>query len=308
MPRWEPRILPVEQTCSRCKTLKPIAAFPMQHDRAVPLKQCRACADALEAQRVEDAKNHAEGTRVCSVCRVKKPLTDFALRGRANERHFKCAVCVAAYSARHYLASREREEGRAQQGMEQLVASGAVTRPCGDCKRDLPLLQFVRDRRSPDGFKRTCRACDLAAARKRLSTIDAEGERRRAWGANLKRYGITPDIFDAISKSQGHRCRICGVSRDTVKDKYGFHVDHSHTTEHVRGLLCRNCNIALGTAQENPNILMAMVRYLELPVGPPPHATLATWRAFLTEKEKAPLAEGFPKVMPAGLEPKDPSP
>lgn len=295
MPRWEPRVLPTELTCSRCKTTKPLADFPMRPDRAEPLKQCRACAAALEAQRTEDAKNRAEGMRVCSVCRTKKPLTSFALRGRANERHFKCAQCVSEYSARHYLASREREEGRALQGMEKLVSTGTVTRPCGNCKRELPLLQFVKDHRSSDGYKRTCRECDFAAARKRASAIDADGERLRARDANLKRYGITSEIFSAISESQGHKCRICGLSRDAVTDKFGFHVDHSHTTEHVRGLLCRNCNIALGAAKDDPNILMAMLLYLELPPGPPPHASLDTWREHLARNEKAPLVEGFSK-------------
>jgi len=296
MPRH--RIRPTEQNCSRCRVTKPVADFPMRPDRAEPLKQCLSCAAELEAQRLEDVKNHAEGMRVCTICDVKKPLTEFPLRGssRAGQRHFKCKQCVTEYSARQYLASREREEGRALQGAADLVARGAVTRPCGGCKRDLPLLQFVRDYRSNDGFKRTCRECDRADAKKRASSIDAEGERLRHRDNNLKRYAITSEIFNAISEAQGHCCRVCGTHRDAVKDKYGFHVDHSHTTGHIRGLLCRNCNIALGVAQDDPNILMALLLYLDLPPGPPPHSSLETWRAYLAKNEKAPLVASFPKT------------
>ncbi|MFF1593111.1 endonuclease domain-containing protein [Streptomyces sp. NPDC058286] len=40
-------------------------------------------------------------------------------------------------------------------------------------------------------------------------------------------------------------------------------VDHNHTTNAIRDLICTNCNHALGKAKEDPAILRAMAEYLE---------------------------------------------
>lgn len=39
-------------------------------------------------------------------------------------------------------------------------------------------------------------------------------------------------------------------------------VDHDHVTGKVRGLLCRQCNSALGFAGDNPERLERLARYL----------------------------------------------
>lgn len=68
------------------------------------------------------------------------------------------------------------------------------------------------------------------------------------------------EIFDA----QGGVCALCS------KDHYGWGgrhralvVDHCHKTHRVRGLLCSDCNTALGRFGENPARLRAAAEYLE---------------------------------------------
>jgi hypothetical protein len=41
------------------------------------------------------------------------------------------------------------------------------------------------------------------------------------------------------------------------------HVDHCHTTGKVRGVLCFNCNSALGELGDAPNALSRAISYLE---------------------------------------------
>jgi len=53
------------------------------------------------------------------------------------------------------------------------------------------------------------------------------------------------------------RCDICG--RTGIK----MVVDHDHKTGKIRGLLCYNCNLAIGNAFDDIARLMAMIRYLE---------------------------------------------
>lgn len=40
------------------------------------------------------------------------------------------------------------------------------------------------------------------------------------------------------------------------------HVDHCHTTNDIRGLLCRHCNLLLGHAKDRVVVLQAAIRYL----------------------------------------------
>lgn len=284
-------VKPTEQQCSKCNQVKPVDQFPMRTDRAEPLKRCRVCNDAERTQELLDAKNALLGVRQCSQCRETKPLEQFALRGgaRGQQRHFRCLQCFSVTSARHYLASQEREQQRAVAGGEALAASGAVTRECGQCKRQLSFLQFARDSRSSDGYKRVCRECDREASARRRS--DNKQERERLVEVNVRRYGLTRAAFDVILEHQDHACKVCGTPRADVNDKYGFHIDHDHETRRVRGFLCRGCNAALGHVKDDPRILRGLVRYLEVTADTPaPNATAETWAAYLATREKGYLA------------------
>ncbi len=74
---------------------------------------------------------------------------------------------------------------------------------------------------------------------------------------NLKqRYGLTQNEFLQISKKQKGKCLIC--KRKVMR----LCIDHNHKTGKVRGLLCQNCNAALGMVDENINVLKGMIGYL----------------------------------------------
>ena len=40
-------------------------------------------------------------------------------------------------------------------------------------------------------------------------------------------------------------------------------VDHDHETGNIRGLLCSNCNGILGRADDNPEVFLNAIKYLE---------------------------------------------
>lgn len=83
---------------------------------------------------------------------------------------------------------------------------------------------------------------------------------------NLKRnYGISLADYSSMLQSQGDVCAICerpeeGYLRGRLRT---LAVDHDHVTGRVRGLLCTHCNRALGSARDDPAILLRAIRYLK---------------------------------------------
>ena len=59
-----------------------------------------------------------------------------------------------------------------------------------------------------------------------------------------QKYGITIEQYDEMYNSQNGCCDIC--KRHSSEFKKGLGVDHCHTTNKVRGLLCGNCNRLVG--------------------------------------------------------------
>ena len=71
-------------------------------------------------------------------------------------------------------------------------------------------------------------------------------------------YGITTIEFAGLVMAQGGRCAIC---REAPAGKE-LAIDHDHATGKVRGLLCANCNLALGLLHDDPKLMLSAVEYL----------------------------------------------
>lgn len=74
------------------------------------------------------------------------------------------------------------------------------------------------------------------------------------------RYNLTLEQKDKMFLDQNHKCPICNQS---FTDVNMLQVDHNHTTEEIRGLLCQGCNILLGAAKDNPIVLKNAINYLK---------------------------------------------
>lgn len=79
----------------------------------------------------------------------------------------------------------------------------------------------------------------------------------------LKRtYGMTLEQYNRLLHEQLSRCAICGSDNPKSFKNVSFHVDHDHITGKVRGLLCSNCNMALGLLKDDISILSKTIIYL----------------------------------------------
>jgi hypothetical protein len=88
---------------------------------------------------------------------------------------------------------------------------------------------------------RTCKACYSIKAR-------------------LKKYGISLTEYTKMLSDQSYRCAVCG---DLFSPERAPHVEHCHELNHVRGLVCANCNALLGFCKENVKTLKNAITYLQ---------------------------------------------
>jgi len=80
---------------------------------------------------------------------------------------------------------------------------------------------------------------------------------------NLKyNYGLSITEFDNLLLAQDNKCPICGQPLD-LQNPHNVNVDHDHLTGKVRGILCRNCNLAIGFLRDNPEYAKRASEYLE---------------------------------------------
>ncbi len=63
-------------------------------------------------------------------------------------------------------------------------------------------------------------------------------------------------------EDQGGVCQICKSTKPSYAHLNVFDVDHDHKTGKVRGLLCNNCNKALGLLQDRVDLCFAAAEYL----------------------------------------------
>jgi hypothetical protein len=82
---------------------------------------------------------------------------------------------------------------------------------------------------------------------------------RRSWARKTK-YNFPQELYDERLDDQGGVCAICGT--DSPGGRGQFHADHNHQTNQPRGVLCHNCNVALGNFKDNPELLEKAIVYL----------------------------------------------
>ena len=132
---------------------------------------------------------------------------------------------------------------------------GEVTeKQCNCCHQILSLEMFAIDRSNKtNGRQGTCKLC--GAARRKIQ-YTREQER---WRHIKRKYNLTQEQWEALFKAQGSCCAICGTT--DPGSSYGWHTDHCHETNKVRGILCMGCNRGIGYIKE-PEHLEAGAEYL----------------------------------------------
>ena len=148
-----------------------------------------------------------------------------------------------------------------------------VCRICGlTAESDKELELFAKKTNSKYNRANICKQCQSKEAM-RYATKDIDKKRKscRDWHRKHKEkmkskrlkyyYGITLEEYNEMYTKQNGCCKICNKHRDSFSKDLA--VDHCHTTGEIRGLLCANCNTALGLFYDDLDVLEKALEYLK---------------------------------------------
>ena len=106
-----------------------------------------------------------------------------------------------------------------------------------------------------------CSKCKAVGVDQELCNNCISKNKKQKENKNLIfRYGITSEEKNKRIAHQNNACAICKNLFVGVLDT---HVDHCHTNNTIRGILCRACNIGLGKFNDSPIILQRAIHYIE---------------------------------------------
>lgn len=142
---------------------------------------------------------------------------------------------------------------------------------CFECKVEKSIEQFSANKRKADGRETYCKPCASQRAKDwRKKNPDyrknEDKEQKRNYLTKYK-HGISrEDLLKILNEQDG--CKICGIELPESGGKW--YVDHDHNCcekntsceKCRRGILCRDCNLMLGFAKDNADVLARSVEYL----------------------------------------------
>jgi hypothetical protein len=155
------------------------------------------------------------------------------------------------------------------------VTTSLQSKLCKDCNTEKPISEYHGHKGARDRLQAFCKPCCRQrniAWRERNPHKLVEYQRNRApRPASVRRdqqlrreYGIDQNRYNELLDQQHGRCAICKEVPAPISGKrIALVVDHCHETNRIRGLLCTNCNVAIGHMKDDVERLRAAISYLE---------------------------------------------
>ena len=121
------------------------------------------------------------------------------------------------------------------------------TKECKKCRKTLPVTSFHKRTYSSGtiGLQTRCKSCQTNLRREYYKPNEKTRQRLK----------ISNEFYEELMSNDN--CQICGC---TMTKKC---IDHDHKTKKIRGVLCNNCNTALGLFKDDPVRIENAIRYLE---------------------------------------------
>jgi Recombination endonuclease VII len=172
--------------------------------------------------------------RQCTKCGLDRPVSPEFWRNQKT--------CKQCYRDRAAETARAR-----RRGIRRPPASSDGTRECKVCGVRKPLTREffgwpqITSAGNPS-YERRCRDCSLAPNNEYQKT---------------RKYGISRAELRALLARVS--CDVCAAR---FSPELRRNIDHCHASGRIRGVLCGNCNLALGHLKEDPLMAERAAAYL----------------------------------------------
>lgn len=172
------------------------------------------------------------------------------LHGRPPVQPRPCGACGEVFTPlrrRAAIFCSDRCTGRAWERRQRGLPVGPEERRCWWCDASFTAVRYAQ-------------RCCSDACRRIVTSLSG----------HQSRYGVSPERYRDLWRAQGGRCAICQHPGGRGRAQL-LCVDHAHDDGHVRGLLCDNCNRAIGLLGDSPHVLDRAATYLHgAPLSPSP--------------------------------------
>lgn len=236
-----------------CGRIRPLSEFiPSPKYKLGYKPRCRDCNGIYQRRYWETCREEPKrliSQKHCADCHQIKSISEFYRdTARRDGLMWICKTCTNA-------------RGRSYRATHRFVPARLSSKRCPRCRTEKPISAFRFSPFNKDGYAGWCIDCErenLTLRRKNMPNENRTAQKKT-------RYGVTEAIYLEMLKSQNGVCAICGKS-ETRKASNGqirpLSVDHCHTTQLIRGLLCDSCNNGIARFHDDPDLLIRAAEYL----------------------------------------------
>jgi hypothetical protein len=126
---------------------------------------------------------------------------------------------------------------------------------CTKCGIPKATSKFHNDKSKSDGKYPRCKDCVFTRP---IRVVSKDERRKTLRRFVMKPFGLTDIDYDRMVEEQRGVCAICHRPC-----RRALSLDHNHTTNQIRGLLCARCNRGLGFFDDSAELLLKAKEYLD---------------------------------------------
>ena len=139
-----------------------------------------------------------------------------------------------------------------------------MTKICIKCGEVKDIELFAKGGKYLDGRRNYCKQCHSKYVTQYIKNNPSKRS-RSDYKRKFKRHGLDESSYLLLLNKYNGKCHSC-------KDRDAINIDHDHSCcsgsyscgKCVRGVLCSQCNTALGLLQDSPQKIKNLIKYIGL--------------------------------------------